>query len=120
MALVVRPEPGANLTVTLPGTGSRHPGRDDGVGCAGTTELAGRGRRSWLCGDDGVGWAGTAGQAPPERWCHLVIPAEPAPDLFRGCRNPEPRKATSMLAPRCEMPAPRWESRDPNRGRTRG
>ena len=62
-------QPSGGPRLALPGTGSRHPGRDDGVGCA-----------------------GTAGQALPERRCHLVIPA--------GCRNPGPRRATSMLAPR--------------------
>jgi len=61
-------QPSGGPRLALPGTGSRHPGRDDGVGCA-----------------------GTAGQALPERRCHLVIPA--------GCRNPGPRRATSMLAP---------------------
>ena len=41
---MVRAEPGANLWLALPGTGSRHPGRDDRVGCrddglaAGTTD----------------------------------------------------------------------------------
>jgi hypothetical protein len=46
----VRAEPGANLWVTLPGTGSRHPGRDDGVGCR----------------DDGLA-AGTTGWLPGRR-----------------------------------------------------
>ena len=38
---MVRAEPGANLWLTLPGTGSRHPSRDDGPGCAGTTDRDG-------------------------------------------------------------------------------
>ena len=84
------PEPGGNLGLAVPGSGSRHPSRDDGV--------AVRGRRGWLCRGDRVGCTGMTGQPLPGRRLQRVIPA--------GCRNPGPWRVTSMLVPGCEWWGP--------------